>query len=229
METNSKIVKDLIELYNNLSSDPIPKFRGETVVDSRLVINKEWNDISDRRIDLIIVLDNPGKNEENENIYLSPSGPAGKNGRTFISQYFSIHKKKGQVLVLNKTPFWSNKSESLLETCDSTVEKSVKITFEAIKKLWILNNKMSILVLGLNKKAIMNEVFFKCLINCENDKFKKNIFFGKHPSFGHLGNQFASALVSEIITRRKIKMNRILKRFNDLNEKVILKDYGLKV
>ena len=228
-KNNTQIIKEMVEAYNSLSPSmtdhPIfIKPKTSEVVRSTVVINKEWEKISDRRIDLIILLDNPGTTEKKEELYLSPNGEAGKQGREFISNYCMIEKKRGQILILNKTPYWSNKSETLQD--NDHVKSSVQITFKAIEQFWTNNKNLNVLVMGLNDKTIMNKYFFDFYKSNSNKDFKSHFFFVKHPSFGHLSNQFAFALVSELRTKRKIKMINIFKQFNKLNNDSINKALG---
>jgi hypothetical protein len=230
MITNIRLIENLKESYLRLKSDSCPNFIGkEKQIASEIVFNSEWDQLSDRRIDLIIVADNPGEKENKEKIYLSKNGNAGKLGRIFIEHFFELHRKKGQVLILNKTPFWSNKSSTLKETTGSVVKKSVGLTFEAIENFWKINKDVKIMIFGFDKGAIMNEYFFENYDLCKNENFKKAFYFGKHPSYGHLDGQLASALILELKTKRRIKSIRILSQINKLNREKIKDDYGIRI
>jgi hypothetical protein len=213
--TNRLVIADLISALRKIDTPH-----------HELVLNEEeWKNLSDRRIDLIFVADNPGDKEKDNSRYLH--GPAGKKGRKFIRHYRDIDRRRGQTLILNKTPYHSTTSDKLTDS-SNCVRRSVEETFSALVQFWKINKGVKIVIAGYSKNLI-NKLLFETYSKCDTEKFKAALYFTNHPSNGHLDSQFAECLVAELKTKRKVKMARVLKRMKKLSAVKIREQHGVEV
>ena len=177
---NSKILNQLVNNYKNLPDQ------------NDLVINKEWNLINEDDITLVIVGDNPGEKEKDNHQYFHSEGKAGGRAREFARQFLNIKKSdtislKG-VIFMNKTPFYSQRTNDLPNEKMSVIDESIDFTLNALNQ-FIDFDDIKIIVIGCCANKL-NKVFFKKLKDSIYKKLREKIIFTKHFSYGNFDKQY---------------------------------------
>lgn len=158
------------------------------------IYNKQLDNIDVKKIKYILVADNPGKNEKQHGRYLV--GESGVAARCFLKSEFNISDFDSEVLVLNKTPIYSDKTQELIELYneyeDILIESQEYMSNLLFKIHSIIKCKVFIigfsncrngsgwLVENHNNNRVL-PYFFKELINLySSNKLKKEIYLYKH-------------------------------------------------
>ncbi len=158
----------------------------------QIVFNSDWNKLNPNEIKYILIADNPGQIEKEKSRYLV--GPAGLSTRVYFERAFVSNFKK-EVLVLNKTPIYSNTTSQLSTVLKDLLEKSLSLTVQLIKDLVNLLN-VPVIIMGYSggltkyndeKKLKLNSnllnVFFQEFLNSMKTKDFKIISHFSRDSF----------------------------------------------
>ncbi len=97
------------------------------------VFNNDLEKIKKENVKYILIGDNPGKTEKENNRYLI--GGAGISARIFFERYF-VDNFSEEILVLNKTPVYSNITTSLKGVAPSILKETQEYTVNTIVKLY---------------------------------------------------------------------------------------------
>lgn len=171
----------------------------KSINSQNFIFNQENLDKNYSQIKAIVVMDNPGEEEKEEHRYL-----VGTAGKAFNKVWRDIGLKRSEVLLFNKSSYYTPSTQNLLDLyenkniCDVFLEEIEK-NFLLILKIQSLL-KVPLLVHGYSaylkntKIYIQNEkanrplyLFFKLLK--ENKKTKNFTYFYKHSSYGNLSKQ----------------------------------------
>lgn len=212
IKSNQEIVTELVAEYKKIKTN------------LTLVLNQtEWNAVSDI-LDLIVIGDNPGKDEKKLNSYLR--GGAGKRGRKFI-EYALKNLNLSNFLILNKTPFYSDTTAKLKEDANGSVEQSIIITLNKLKLLIDNNPKLIVLVFGISGEV--NEIFFTRLSDFITDTDKEKLFYLSHPSHGHLDAELMSKLYDYLLKDMPINLLHIIHDIKQQKINVLKKKYDVNL
>lgn len=157
-----------------------------------IVYNTNLDEVDNHsKIKYIIVGDNPGKNEQMEEKYLT--GQAGKLARGFFAKHNLVENFDEEVIVLNKTPIHT-KSTGDLKTlseysslCDDTQEYMAELCFKLHKRfnceLWIvgMSNMIGLFSSFADKITALYE---------EESKLWDKVYCYQHFSFNCFQTQF---------------------------------------
>lgn len=179
-------------------------------LDYNVVFNEELLEKKVQNLKTIIVMDNPGDEENQKKKYL-----VGKAGKAFNKILEKINLKRENLIILNKTSFYTTSTNDLMKLYKNQTLKTIfleeqKFTFNIIKELSLLLN-LPIMVHGFsaylknNKIFINNEksnrplyVFFNNLYNKEINQ--DMIYFYMHSSYGNLAKQLKKYEIEKNIT-----------------------------
>lgn len=217
---NQKLQEDYFSIISNYKKQ-LEKINEELkFTPMTSIFNKE---LENKKIDLesilgIVIMDNPGQEEKEQQAYL-----VGTAGKAFNKVLSSLGIFREQVLVFNKTTITTPATNDLSDLYKDEKVKEIfleeqQITFNTIKKVSLLLN-LPIMLHGYsayfknNKRFIENEksnrplyLFFKNLY--ENKDLHNNIHFYKHSSYGNLSKQITS--YAQIINKENLDFNEYL-------------------
>ena len=108
-------MKKLIKTFENNCKTWQNKYKNKKI---RFIFNEDLNQLNKEEIKYMLIADNPGQMEAEKKRYLI--GPAGISARVFFERTLVSNFKK-EVLVLNKTPIYTNTTKEL-EQYDITTE-----------------------------------------------------------------------------------------------------------
>ena len=194
---NSEIIETLIIKYNNINYNKSLK-DDSLVIDTDLQSKENLEKLDKEGIDLIIVGDNPGKSERKKGKYFFEQGSAGKHAHTFIefAKYLRFSDKRNfNFLLLNKTPFYSSRTENL--GIENKIVKSLDFTIEALNNFSLNNNDLIVLIVGCSKNDL-NKLFYPKLKKSTHENLVPKLRFAKHFSNGHFMEQFVNHLHLEM-------------------------------
>ena len=199
------IFEDLIEKYKQYNSD--------IVIDRRWPDKDYLKDINEG-IDLIIVGDNPGKNEKKHNEYFYHKGQAGKQVKTFIDFAKHFYKKDLSYLYLNKTPCYTKSSAGL--EIDAYQELLMEKTVDTLSHFSDINNELIILIVGYSKIPL-NNCFYEILRNklTNNNSLKDKLFFANHFSYGNFFEPLVRHITKSSTDSKTIDFIGALKSLQD--------------
>ena len=159
--------------------------------DYSIIFNKDLNNLKENEIKYILIGDNPGNIEADKKRYLV--GPAGISARVFFERYLVDNFNK-EVLVLNKTPIYTNVTDGLKKVDILILQKTQKYIVSIINDLYKLLKKPVIIsgFAGCHKskggfidktskdKNAVGKFFFSELKNVDFGKGNKDLFIIKH-------------------------------------------------
>ena len=167
-------------------------------VDTPVVFNQALNDITiDSVIKLILVGDNPGRREQAAENCRYLVGPSGKIAENFFrnSPELSIDFRK-HVLIINKTPIHTPRTNELKELCTVGGERIKNAVIASQKEMALLLKEfwaalsVPVWIIGYSemKKGGIFEVYTDTIKNLcrDNQSFENSIFLYRHFSM----NQF---------------------------------------
>ena len=102
------------------------------------IFNKDLLCLQEENIKYILIGDNPGKIEADLGRYLV--GPAGISARVLFERYL-VDNFNEEVLVLNKTPIYTNVTDGLKEIDELILQETQKFIVSVINKLYKLLKK----------------------------------------------------------------------------------------
>jgi len=173
-----KNIKEVIENFKKKIEEHQNQLNGNDEI-IELSFNKDWGNLSEDnlKIKYIVVGDNPGKNERENNPYFI--GNSGQSLRNFFEEKLNITFNT-EVLVFNKTPIYTNATEKLKNIQRDFLVKSLEISASTICEIQKELN-IPILIFGSSKLNTIFKPFWDCLI--KNIEAKMIKVYG-HPSNG---------------------------------------------
>ena len=178
-------------------------YGGKYAVDRGVVFNESLNDIStDRRINIILVGDNPGRREQETGRYLI--GPSGKLAENFFRAHPELDISfRENVLILNKTPLHTPRTADLkklialggpeaaniIASSQTRMVSVLKRFFNVLAAL-TPSTPVKIWVIGYSemKKGGIFETYTKALFN---ELPHESLFFFRHFSMNQFSIDYA--------------------------------------
>ncbi len=204
MKTKTK-QKDAKKILSDLTQWFV-RFRNDDIIN-----NKQWKDIKTEKIRLIIVGDNPGKEEKVQGNYLI--GSSGQQLRNFLRDELKI-KVDTEVMYLNKTPIHTVSTNDLKNYRDSELlNKTQKRMAEDIvaihEALEGINKDIQLWIIGKSqlKKGKIFESFSDSILSSYStsghEKLFKNLMVYSHFSYGNFYREL-NKLPQNMKTKEKL-------------------------
>jgi len=199
-------MKNLINSFESQCRKWQEDFKG---TDLNFVYNQDLNALNPKKIKYILVADNPGKEEVKAQRYLI--GSAGISTRSYFENAL-VKNFKEEVLVLNKTPVYTNITKDLEKYNDLISDSQIYMVnficelHKILKQPVIIMGYSNGLIKRKDKLVITNGVlapFFHQFAKCVNNKEIKDYYFIKHFS----RNMFYSSQEISIVDYEKNPAN----------------------
>ena len=198
----NRLLKNTIRNINN-QSNPYLK----TTLKKAVIYNSNLGKIvKTDKIKFILVLDNPGVEEQAEEKYLI--GRAGKTARSFFLNYLQINDFDKEVLVLNKTPIHTPKTNDLAKLKKEVIFDEAQIfmadlTFNLYN---IFNCELWLLGITHIGKGKMFEPYLNKLSENFGDERNEKIKLLKHFSYGGFKNDFTKEEKTSLTKRSTLQI-----------------------
>lgn len=156
-----------------------------------IVYNEDLDKLEEANIKYILVGDNPGNIEADKKRYLV--GPAGISARIFFERYL-VDNFNEEVLVLNKTPIYTNVTDGLKDMNETILQETQKYIVSVVNDLYKLLKK-PVIISGFagcrkskggflneksNNKNAVGKFFFSELKKYDFGKENEDLFIIKH-------------------------------------------------
>ena len=187
----------------------------------KFIFNNDLKELAAKQIKYILIADNPGQIEAAKGRYLV--GPAGISARIFFERFF-VNNFNKQVLVLNKTPIYTNTTAKLKEIDDKILEETQTFIVSMINNLYKIL-KVPVIISGFagchisnggfldkfsgNKNAV-GKFFFSSLKNIKFGQENEDLFIIKHFSRLSIFDDFSIEIYNNYLANNNYNILNII-------------------
>ncbi len=245
-ENAKKEFRDMIRSMTKKLSESSPKLGDvqEELIGARytvknpIVYNKDLCKVNPAEIKLILVADNPGRNEQANESYLDLDGASGKMAKNLLvdNSVYGIKDFRKNVLVLNKTPIHTPATEDLRKLCrrekemgGHLIKDELEISQEKMASILLQFHKaldVPVWIVGCSKLNGLFKSFTKKLYELyqgEPNLFKDVLVFC-HFSYGGFARDLKKEN-PEWESLPKDRLIQILKKIGTMRKGSILRQY----